>query len=236
MKKDDRQPRLFLAMLAAFLAFIMFTLPAFADVVTCPTANCAMPVTKPKAAMYAVDYVKYCGSGSTQGATESTCPTATWIPWGQLQSYSWTLTTTGWYRQADIPTGPVVPPPPPPPPPVGTPAADVSAVCTPKPPTNSIVIGLQSCSIVNGVLNASTTVHVVKVTAADNAIYRFVQNAAGGAGDVVAIAAGTAPVDTACDPTQSFNTKGVTYYRVDRRVVTFSGNNRPPIVWSRCPG
>jgi hypothetical protein len=236
MKKDEHQPWLFLAMLAAFIAFIVFTLPAFADVVTCQTANCQTPTNRPKSAMVGADFVKWCGAGAVEGATQATCPTATWIPWGQLQPDSWTLTTTGWYRQVDIPTGPVVPPPPPPPPPPPIPASDIGAVCTPKPPINSVVIGMQSCTAVNNVTTVTTIIHVVKTTALDSVVYRYVQNAAGGAGDVVAIAAGTAPANTPCDPTQTFSTKGVTYYRIDKRVVTFSGNNRPPVVYSRCPG
>jgi hypothetical protein len=117
--------------------------------------------------------------------------------------------------------------------------ADIDAVCTPSPPKNSVVIGYKGCTLVNGTPAETITLHVVKTTPDESRIFRIVLNfGTSGTGDAVMVEAGSVPPDTNCDPSQAVTTHGVTYYRVDvaRSLITFSGNNKPPIVWAICPG
>lgn len=69
--------------------------------------------------------------------------------------------------------------------------------------------------------------------------YRQVQNLGPTSqGDFVLIEAGTvnstAQSLAVCDQTQIVGTHGQLYYRVDRRQVTWTGNNKPATAWAKC--
>lgn len=114
-------------------------------------------------------------------------------------------------------------------------ADTITAVCNPKPPSNSVAAGMQSCTVVNGLPQASITVLVPVVTLVDNTAYRLVLNLTGsGNGDIVMVTAGTVPVGTSCDANKFIDINGINYYRVDRTLVTFSGNQKPPAVFAKC--
>jgi hypothetical protein len=239
MKKDiEHQPWLFIAMLIAFVVFLAFTLPSHADtIVVC--SPCI-----PKATVASSDLVMVGPESQGSGPYDFVAKPLPSSMYGFLPPDALVATCSNnatdlklcimtLTRRRNLPD--------PNSPPVATsnppiPAADVIAICTPAPPRNSVTTVYQSCGIVNGIATTSWAFHVVKTTVLDSVVYRQVLNAAGGPGDVVAIVAGSAPADTECDATQTFSTKGVTYYRIDKRVVTFSGNQKPAVVWAKCPG
>ncbi len=96
-----------------YLILLLFMLPVHAAVVVCTDVTCTSETTKLKASLVAADRVLWCESGGalTQGAPLASCPNIVRLRVDNLQSYSWTLTDTGWYRYADIPATSVVPPP-----------------------------------------------------------------------------------------------------------------------------
>lgn len=111
----------------------------------------------------------------------------------------------------------------------------INAVCTPTPPSNSIAISLQSCTVANGLPQASVTILVPVVTSVDTTAYRLVLNlTSSGNGNIVMVAAGTVPVGTPCDGNKLIDINGVNYYRIDRTQVKFSGNQQPPAVFAKC--
>jgi hypothetical protein len=109
-----------------------------------------------------------------------------------------------------------------------------SAVCTPVPPNNSVLIGATGCKVVNGMPQMSVTV-IVPTVGTNTNVYRIVQNlTATSVGDAVMVIDGTVPTGTVCDSSEQIVLKGVIYYRVDRTLVTFTGNNQPPTAWALC--
>jgi hypothetical protein len=115
-------------------------------------------------------------------------------------------------------------------------SADITtAVCSPAPPNNSVVAGASSCTIVNGIPSMTVTILVPKVDANNTNAYRMVLNLTpSGVGDVVMILAGTVTAGSACDGSETITTHGLTYYRLDRTQVTFTTNNKPPVMWGLC--
>lgn len=95
----------------AVIALLIFAAAHYAqaDVITCTTA---CDGRKPKSALLPADIVQWCesGGGLSQGAPLAICPNIVRLRVDNLQSYSWTLTDTGWYRFVDVPTAPVVVP------------------------------------------------------------------------------------------------------------------------------
>jgi len=116
-------------------------------------------------------------------------------------------------------------------------AADsTTAVCTPPPPMNSVIVGTSECTTnSSGVTTMSVTILVPKVDANNTNAYRLVLNLTpSGSGDIVMVVGGTVAAGSACDATEAITTHGLTYYRVDRTLVNFSGNNKPPVMWGLC--
>jgi hypothetical protein len=78
------------------------------------------------------------------------------------------------------------------------------------------------------------------VTVVVNALFRLVQNLGPDSkGYSLMVVAGTVPPATTCDPRElhtAQDEKGVygPYYRVDRTVVKWIGNNQPPVAWAIC--
>lgn len=108
-----------------------------------------------------------------------------------------------------------------------------NTVCV-NPLSGVSIVGMQSCRISGpDQITMSVTVVVPKL-GEGAAVYRLVQNLAGGAGSLVMVEAGVAMSSVACDPKQQIRLSDVDYYRVPRTVVSFNGNNRPATVWAKC--
>lgn len=111
--------------------------------------------------------------------------------------------------------------------------ADFQAVCTPVVPNTSVILPGGACGVVNGLPVAHVTVHVLIVT--NTAAYRTSQTlGTAKTGNLGIVNVGNAPLGTSCDATQAVIVKGVTYYRIDRRTVTFSGTNSQTTVFAKC--
>ncbi len=81
---------------------------AKAAVIVCADTACKTRQSKELAALAPDDLVLFCSSGAADGSPESACASSQPYRWGGMQSYSVTLTDTGWHRRDSIPatTGP----------------------------------------------------------------------------------------------------------------------------------
>lgn len=108
---------------------------ANADVIVCADQACATTTTKPKAAMVGGDLVKWCDGtpveGTANGCLQSQQKVA---PFSGMATWTWIITTKGWYRNEDIDVkdGTTVPPPPTTTPPPASDFTYVKPICTPK--------------------------------------------------------------------------------------------------------